>query len=87
MNSGKYETWDLFRAAAIMAASGQPPDGYRIDYGGRKPRVYCVWNKTEGIPIEDLETHKLKIDPLKFKDCFFDLKDTIFGKLEEDGDQ
>jgi hypothetical protein len=78
-----YETNDLFRATALICVSGRKPDEYRCDdTAGLRPIVYIVWDNAEELPIQELETNALKVDPLEFKKVFNRLKSKIFEIID-----
>jgi len=81
-----YITDCTYRAAALVLVTGKEPDEYLKIQSNTKNKIIVSmrWANAEDLPVSDLETGKLLVDPVKFRDVHISIKrkvlDVVDGK-------
>lgn len=75
----EYITDDLYQGAALIVSTGIEPDHYLRIHTNRVGRVMISlrWDDRSKLPISDLSSHKLRVEPLQFRDVHVWLKKKV----------
>ncbi|MBC8180495.1 hypothetical protein H8E88_05155 [candidate division KSB1 bacterium] len=65
-----FTTSDLYRAAAIICETGIMPDKLIPSPSNKQKyfKIFLFWEDRSNLKIRELESKKMKVEPLKFKE-------------------
>lgn len=74
----QFNTKCLFQATALIIETGAWPDNYFKVATKTKDLVICHWENIPDDTIKRLINKDILVEPLGFRDVFYQLKDIIF---------